>query len=165
MAGHGPRRAAPRRGCRPSHRCPGPLPPPQWSPAPWSRALRTGGTPPVDSQKKWRGTGPEPTTSDDDTLEQPEKRASIRRHPRVDLAKLDVSKLRKYRRFYGVCSVTANSKDELMPHISKHFETYGVNEDQALAKFLEVLRSRHASAKAEAGGPVKKKRGGKPVKK
>ena len=74
-----------------------------------------------------------------------------------------VSTLRKYRRFYGVCSVTANSKDELMPHISKHFETYGVNEDQALAKFLEVLRSRHASAKAEAGGGVKKKRGGKPV--
>ena len=127
------------------------------------RKRTRGGAPKAAAAGNGAGPGSEPTTSDDDAPDQPEKRASSRRHPRVDLAKLDVSTLRKYRRFYGVCSVTANSKDELMPHISKHFETYGVNEDQALAKFLEVLRSRHASAKAEAGGPVKKKRGGKPV--
>lgn len=78
------------------------------------------------------------------------------RKQRVNLAKLEVAVLRKYRRHFGVPSPAVAAKDELVPTLFRHFDTIEVEEEQVLGKFLNTLRERHAGVE-----PPPKGKGGK----
>ncbi|PNH04889.1 Histone deacetylase complex subunit SAP30L-A [Tetrabaena socialis] len=62
---------------------------------------------------------------------------SSRRITRVDLSKLDVASLHRYRKCYKLGDAPATAtKEELLPSVSRHFAHQVVDEEEVLLKFV-----------------------------
>lgn len=86
-------------------------------------------------------------SSDDDDevpiITQPARQSTRRVNPRVDLSKLDVSSLRRYKTVYKLGEAPADStKEDLMPGIRRHFENHlqHMDESDVLLNFMLALK-------------------------
>jgi len=82
----------------------------------------------------------------------------------VDLSKLEVQTLKKYRRAFNLGGVI-ESKEELVPAVARHFASQVVNEDDILLNFAFSIKKQYlakrgllpkAKAKGKATGKGKK---------
>ncbi|WZN62069.1 SAP30_Sin3_bdg domain-containing protein [Chloropicon roscoffensis] len=90
-------------------------------------------------------------------------RSSRRNQPRVDLSKLEVPTLKKYRRVFKL-NGNVESKEELVPAVARHFAQQVVDEDDILLNFAFSLKKQYlarrgllpAKAKGKSSGKGKK---------
>ena len=90
-------------------------------------------------------------------------RSSRRNQPRVDLSKLEVPTLKKYRRVFNL-SGAPDSKEELVPAVARHFAAQVVDEDDILLNFAFSLKKQYLArsgllpkkAKGKSSGKGKK---------
>ena len=68
---------------------------------------------------------------------------SSRRQPKVDLSKLEMLSLRKYRRTYNLKGDYESSKEELVPTVTRHFAAQVVDEDDILLNFAFSLKKQY----------------------
>eukprot|EP00205_Picochlorum_sp_RCC944_P002916 CAMPEP_0182615178 /NCGR_PEP_ID=MMETSP1330-20130603/33690_1 /TAXON_ID=464278 /ORGANISM="Picochlorum sp., Strain RCC944" /LENGTH=116 /DNA_ID=CAMNT_0024835075 /DNA_START=394 /DNA_END=741 /DNA_ORIENTATION=+ len=80
--------------------------------------------------------------NDDDDQEYHGISRSSRRQPRVDLSKLEVPTLKKYRRVFNLGGVI-DSKEELVPAVARHFASQVVDEDDILLNFAFSLKKQY----------------------
>ncbi|QDZ21185.1 histone deacetylase complex subunit SAP30 domain-containing protein [Chloropicon primus] len=69
-------------------------------------------------------------------------RSSRRNQPRVDLSKLEMPTLKKYRRAFNL-SGGVDSKEELVPAVARHFASQVVDEDDILLNFAFSLKKQY----------------------
>jgi histone deacetylase complex subunit SAP30 len=69
---------------------------------------------------------------------------SSRRQPRVDLSKLEVPTLKRYRSTFNLGgSAVVDSKEELVPAVARHFAQQVVDEDDILLNFAFSLKKQY----------------------
>mmetsp|Transcript_4742 Transcript_4742/g.12458 ORF Transcript_4742/g.12458 Transcript_4742/m.12458 type:complete len:141 (+) Transcript_4742:68-490(+) len=69
---------------------------------------------------------------------------SSRRQPRVDLSKLEIPSLRKYRHAYNLGGMF-DSKEDLVPAVARHFAAQTVDEDDTLLNFAFSLKKQYVA--------------------
>ena len=90
-------------------------------------------------------------------------RSSRRNQSRVDLSKLEVPTLKKYRRVFKL-NGNVESKEELVPAVARHFAQQVVDEDDILLNFAFSLKKQYlarrgllpAKANGKSSGKGKK---------
>lgn len=103
------------------------------------------------------------------TAPQPARQSTRRVNPRVDLSKLDVSSLRRYKTVYKLGEAPADcTKEDLMPGIRRHFENHLQNMDESdvLLNFMLALKKSSIQPGTAASPPPalgKKPRGTVPT--
>lgn len=107
-------------------------------------------------------------SSDDDDIEaaaankQPQ-RTSARRQPKVDLGKLEMTSLQKYRKHFKLVEAPPNApKEELIPVVSRHFAAQVIDEEDTLLLNFAIALKRHSLQRQPPGPPKKPRNGSKP---
>lgn len=96
--------------------------------------------------------------ADDDLENRPATRTS-RRLTKVDLSKLDITSLQRYRKYYKIeGGGQGSTKDELLPSVARHFANQMVDEETVLLQFVvAVQRHSRQQQQMKAAVPMAKK--------
>eukprot|EP01102_Stenamoeba_stenopodia_P018676 TRINITY_DN6897_c0_g1_i2.p1 TRINITY_DN6897_c0_g1~~TRINITY_DN6897_c0_g1_i2.p1 ORF type:complete len:138 (+),score=31.67 TRINITY_DN6897_c0_g1_i2:55-468(+) len=66
----------------------------------------------------------------------------------VDFSKLELSTLKKYKRYYKLRTRSSSNKAELVAAIAKHFQTMQISESQILETFVYLIKRKERKNKA-----------------